>query len=77
MASQGEALTREIPIVLHDGTILIKKRNKDKSKRFSEIIVDVNCDKEWNPRDRTKSVKIYLLTIIFKNSIILVLTVVN
>ena len=58
MASQGEALTREIPIVLHDGTILIKKRNKDKSKRFSEIIVDVNCNKEWNQRDRTKSVKI-------------------
>ena len=54
MAAKGDTFTREIPITLHDGTILRKKKHQDKSKRFSEIIVDVNGDKDLNIRDRTK-----------------------
>ena len=54
MAAKGDMLTRDIPIILHDGTILRKKRHQDKSKRFSEIIIDVNGDDNWNTRDRTK-----------------------
>ena len=53
MASTGDTFTREIPITLHDGTILRRKRHQDNSKRYSEIIVDVNGEKNWN-RDRTK-----------------------
>ena len=54
MAAKGDTLTREIPITLHDGTILRRKRHQDPSKRFSEIIIDVNGEKNWNIRDRTK-----------------------
>jgi len=55
MAAKGDIFTRDIPITLHDGTILRKKRHQDQSKRFSEIIVDVNGDENWNTRDRTNS----------------------
>ena len=56
MASKEDTFTREIPITLHDGTILRKKGHQDKAKRFSEIIVDVNgdSDSDLNIRNRTK-----------------------
>ena len=41
MASNGDTV-REIPIVLHDGTILRKKKEYEKNKRYSEIIIQVN-----------------------------------
>ena len=35
---------REIPIFLHDGTIVRKKKEKDSAKRISEIIIEINKD---------------------------------
>ena len=47
MASNGDTV-REIPIVLHDGTILRKKKEYEKNKRYSEIIIQVNDDANEN-----------------------------
>ena len=48
---------RDIPITLHDGSVVLrrnKNRNTDETKRYSEIIVDVNGDDDGLRHKRTK-----------------------
>ena len=42
--SEDMSEVREIPILLHDGTILRKKKDRDPAKRISEIIIEINKD---------------------------------
>ena len=55
MAGYTENIVREIPIVLHDGTTLRKKKdNAECKKRYSEIIIEVNGDEYESNNFRTR-----------------------
>ena len=55
MSSQHEATTRDIPILLYDGTTVRKRiDSNNKMKRYSEIIVNINGTGDEGPRFRTK-----------------------
>ena len=55
MSSQHEATTRDIPILLYDGTTVRKRSDSNnKRKRYSEIVVNVNGTGDEGPRFRTK-----------------------
>ena len=55
MSSQHEATTRDIPILLYDGTTVRKRiDSNNKMKRYSEFIVNINGTGDERPRFRTK-----------------------
>ena len=55
MSSQHEATTRDIPILLYDGTTVRKRiDSNNKMKRYSEIIVNIIGTGDEGPRFRTK-----------------------
>ena len=54
MSSQSEATTRDIPILLYDGTTVRNKSDSNKKKRYSEIVVNINGTEDEGPRFRTK-----------------------
>lgn len=39
---------RDVPILLHDGSVVLRRnKNRDQSKRYSEIILDNSADNSF------------------------------
>ena len=78
MSSQHEATTRDIPILLYDGTTVRNRSDSNnKRKRYSEIVVNVNGTGDEGPRLRTKKVQFQVVLVQVKYLFYLVPTAVN